>query len=135
MTKRPINEVFGDCVDELASTVLKHAKTVDFSPVINTCEALISLIQDIPLEEFPDDVDNQHVQRVLTNVEKIMTSKKNGSDADNSNTDTDTPPPHAKSTPPQDYGEEGVLSTQPRTISYCCGSYTDAGKKDDAGTG
>ena len=108
MTKRPFNEVFDDCVDELTSTVLKHAKTVDFSPIINTYKVLtplISLISGVPLEEFPDDVDNQHVQRVLTNVEKIMTGKKNGSDPDDS--DTDPPPPHSKTTPPQDHGEEG----------------------------
>ena len=71
--KRKVCEVIDDLADELASTVFKHAKTIDFQPVIEAVPFVIPLLSTCTgispltiIQKIGDDPDV--VNRVIASL-------------------------------------------------------------------
>ena len=108
MTKRSFNDAFDDLTTDLTSTVIKRAKTVDYSPFIDIVSAAVSVLSAVSgvdtrvLQDEIINVDNDSVCRVLDNVEKMMTGIKNGSHPDTTGAGS-APPPSTTATPEEDH--------------------------------
>ena len=108
MTKRAFNDAFDDLTDDMVSTVIKHAKTVDLIPFVNLFKATAPVVSillgfDSPSEllgidsqlykEKIDHLDEEVICRTLTNIEKMLTANKH----DRSSTDNSPPSPQSTS--------------------------------------
>ena len=90
MTKRSFVDAFDDLTADVVSTMVKHAKTLDFEPFIELLRTTVPIVSVLmgadreQVEEEIDKIDENVIHRTLTAIgEKMLTTNKDGSFADN----------------------------------------------------
>ena len=83
MPKRPFSEIVDDFAMDVLSTAVKHAKTVDYMPLIKAAPLLLTLTGADPwVVDSVATADNDDVCRILDRIEQKMLTqdKPNASD-------------------------------------------------------
>ena len=81
MPKRPFSEIVDDLAMDVLSAVVKHAKTVDYEPLLKAAPLLLTLTGAHPgVVDRAATADNEDVYRFLDKFQqKMLTSDKDGS--------------------------------------------------------
>ena len=139
MTKRRFSDIVDDLGMDVLSAVVKHAKTVDFMPLIKAAPLLLTLTGADPrVVDRVAHADNDSVCRILDDIEQnMLTSDKDGSDVIFAHAPT---PPEAgcPAAPTEDHNRKATACCGFCGTSTCCyssGTGSDQGEPAEGNDG